>query len=467
MKQRRKPCRRCVNAQAVKPEAPEVSLGLIRIDGGTQMREALTDEAVDDYADAIKAGEQLPPGKAVYDGTAYWLYDGIHRFHAHRKAGKKTMQLVVIGGTKEDAAWLACSANAEHGLRRTPETKRRAVAVALEHPSGANASSREIARHCRVAHTFAEKVRRELADERGEAVPAERTVHTRAGASYVWTGPAHAPEGGVDSGLRCVGHTSESIPASGVGPLPPDAARLIQGDCMRVLPGLEADSVDAVITDPPYSSGGAFRGDRTVGSTAKKYQQNGQHTKRADFTGDNRDQRSWSSWCALWLSECLRVTRPSGYLLVFTDWRQLPACTDAVQAGGWVWRGIISWDKTEGARAPHTGYFRHQCEYVVWATKGVSKPAAWLPPGEGCWPGSYTVPVRQKDKHHMAGKPTELLCRLVECCPPGGLVLDPFMGSGTTGVACLRTGRRFVGVDIAARYVRTAEARIREEGQTS
>lgn len=48
---------------------------------------------------------------------------------------------------------------------------------------------------------------------------------------------------------------------------------------------------------------------------------------------------------------------------------QLPSTTDAVQIGELIWRGIIAWDKGRCARAPHKGYFRHQCEYVVWATK--------------------------------------------------------------------------------------------------
>ena len=52
-----------------------------------------------------------------------------------------------------------------------------------------------------------------------------------------------------------------------------------------------------------------------------------------DFTGDDRDQRAYGYWCALWLAECLRVTKPGGACLMFTDWRQLPATRDAIQAG--------------------------------------------------------------------------------------------------------------------------------------
>lgn len=219
------------------------------------------------------------------------------------------------------------------------------------------------------------------------------------------------------------------------------------GDCLKVLPELEADAFDAVITDPPYSSGGFTRSDRS-NNPSKKYVSTGTEIVRASFSGDGRDGRSWCYWCALWISECFRLVCEGGYCLVFCDWRQLPLASDALQAGGFVWRGVISWDKTDCARAPHKGYFRHQCEYVVWGTKGVSVSASH----GGPWAGAYRIPVRQADKHHMTGKPTALLSELVECVPPEGAVLDPFMGSGTTGVAALAKGRRFVGVEQTREY---------------
>lgn len=229
------------------------------------------------------------------------------------------------------------------------------------------------------------------------------------------------------------------------------------GDCLKVLQTLAGGSVDAVITDPPYSSGGQFRNDR-VQSVASKYVSSGtERFAKAGFSGDNRDQRSWAFWCAMWLSECRRVTRPAGYCLMFCDWRQLPTTTDIFQAGGWIWRGVIAWDKGLASRAPHTGYFRHQCEYVVWGTNGPTDKGQVR---GGPWPGCFHVPVVQSDKHHVTGKPTRLLRSLVACCTPGGVVLDPFAGSGTTGVACALEGRQFVGIEENADYVAVAERRI-------
>lgn len=141
-----------------------------------------------------------------------------------------------------------------------------------------------------------------------------------------------------------------------------------QGDALRVLQRWPDATVDLVLADPPYSSGGAFRGDRAQ-STATKYVSSDSSRKSIeDFTGDVRDQRSYLAWSTLWLSEAYRVLRPGRACVVFTDWRQLPTTTDAIQAGGFVWRGVIAWDKIGGR--PSLGAANGQVEYAVWGTKG-------------------------------------------------------------------------------------------------
>lgn len=219
-------------------------------------------------------------------------------------------------------------------------------------------------------------------------------------------------------------------------------------------------SVDALITDPPYSSGGMTRSDRTQ-APDNKYCQNGETLGRATFTGDNRDGRAWHYWMSLVLSECQRIVKPGGYVLTFTDWRMLPTITDAIQSGGFVWRGIIAWDKGRGARAPHTGYFKHQCEYIAWGSNGTLAKSTHGGPFDGC----IRETVKQSDKHHMTGKPTDLMRQLVQCVPPGGVVLDPFMGSGTTGVACMMEGREFIGIEKEPAYHAIAERRIQQAAE--
>lgn len=175
--------------------------------------------------------------------------------------------------------------------------------------------------------------------------------------------------------------------------------QLIHGEALQVLQTLPPASVDAVICDPPYSSGGFSRDDKSK-TPDQKYTQSGREGRFPDFSGDNRDQRSYLTWCALWMDAALAALKPGGYFLAFTDWRQLPVMTDAVQVAGVFWRGIVVWDKGGGARAPHKGYFRHQAEYVVWGTKG---PAV-IATHDGPYPGCITAPVLQHDKHHVTGK---------------------------------------------------------------
>ena len=243
---------------------------------------------------------------------------------------------------------------------------------------------------------------------------------------------------------------------------------VVEGDSLAVLPTLPDGCVDAVVTDPPYSSGGMFRGDRTK-NTDSKYTSTQSLGRRPDFAGDSRDQRSFAYWCALWLGECLRASTQNGRAVLFSDWRQLPVATDALQVGGWIWRGIAPWDKTSAAR-PIPGGPKNQCEYAIWGSVGA------LPMSEAgriVLPGFYSVEeddadelphvfrhaVRQDDKHHQTGKPTGLMRELVKIAPASGIILDPFAGSGTTGVAALLEGRRAILIERVPEYAEISRQR--------
>lgn len=241
-----------------------------------------------------------------------------------------------------------------------------------------------------------------------------------------------------------------------------DAVTIYHGEALAVLAGLDTATVDGVIADPPYSSGGMFRGDRQA-STGTKYGgftavDGGWKATRAggDFTGDSRDQRSYAYWSALWTSEALRVTRPGGVLMSFTDWRQLPTTTDAIQSGGWVWRGVMVWDK--GVGRPMKGRPRNHVEFVVWGSSG---------PMDGDANPVYLSSVYRfappDDREHLTQKPVELLTALSELVVPGGVILDPFMGSGTSLVAAKATSRRAIGIEIEERYCEIAARRCSQE----
>ena len=230
------------------------------------------------------------------------------------------------------------------------------------------------------------------------------------------------------------------------------AATLILGDALAVLPTL--NPVGFVCTDPPYSSGGAFRGDRT-GTTNAKYVRTERRGLASDFTGDNRDQRGYAHWSALWFSLARDLVAPGGLCCAFTDWRQLPTTTDAFQAGGWVWRGLVVWDKTEAAR-PQKGRFRAQAEYVVWGSNG---PMADDGP---CAPGVFRDIPQMADRLHIAQKPLGVMHGLLALAPTGMPVLDPFMGSATTGCAAVTAGLPFIGIEADPDIFEIACRRIEE-----
>ncbi len=240
-------------------------------------------------------------------------------------------------------------------------------------------------------------------------------------------------------------------------------ARLHKGEALAFLASLPDASVDAVITDPPYSSGGMMRGDR-ANATADKYRgwsQNDDGSSRpptttfADFVGDNRDQRTHLMWSVLWLESALCVAKPGASLLAFTDWRQLPTMSDALQLAGWVWRGLLVWDK--GIARPVKGRFRGHVEYVLWASCGP------LPDPEEnpvYLPSVYRYNPPSGDRVHVTEKPLRLMRDLMQIVRPSGTVLDPFMGSGTTGVAAVLEGRQFIGAELTEHYFEVARERV-------
>src|SRR5262249_40694742 len=139
----------------------------------------------------------------------------------------------------------------------------------------------------------------------------------------------------------------------------------------------------------------------------------------------------------------------------FSDWRQLPSLCDALQAGGWLWRGIAAWDKTEASR-PRNGGFRAQCEFMAWVTRGpFPETGVYL---DGC----FRV-LADRDKLHQTVKPLALMGRLVTIAAPSGLIVDPFAGSGTTCIAALRQGRRVIGIEIHREWAELARERIRAD----
>jgi len=247
-----------------------------------------------------------------------------------------------------------------------------------------------------------------------------------------------------------------------------DRVTLYHGDAREVLAWLQEgrleEPFDLVLTDPPYSSGGAMRSDRNMPTDAKYSRSEDVRAGTADatpaFLGDNRDQRSLTLWFSDWLAQCFRLTKPTGACLSFIDWRNLCCLVDAVQAGGWVYRGLVVWDKTEAAR-PVKGWFRSQCEYLVAASAGTIARQATDDVGK-CQPGVLRHPT-PRDRHHLTEKPVGLLVDLIETRRDWLTILDPFAGAGSTGLAAKALGRRAVLIEADPVFAAIAADRLRQQ----
>ncbi|NLW84510.1 MAG: hypothetical protein GXY41_08950 [Phycisphaerae bacterium] len=148
-------------------QTQDLPLSQLRIDGGTQPRVAINEEAVSDYAERLRESVVLPPVAAFFDGVVYWLADGFHRYHAHRRAGREAIAVDVHDGGLREAILYSVGANTEHGLRRTHEDKRKAVETLLTHEiasrdeNGNPWSDSDIARQCHVHHTTVGRIRKD------------------------------------------------------------------------------------------------------------------------------------------------------------------------------------------------------------------------------------------------------------------------------------------------------------------
>jgi hypothetical protein len=159
--------------------AIEIPLAEIVVTADTQMRVVGIDPGtVSSYAEDLAGGAIFPPIRVYQDGAEYHLADGFHRVEAARQIGRDVILAEVRQGTSRDTTLGACAANAEHGLRRTNEDKRRAIEAMLRDPEWARWSDRAIAKACAVDHKSVAKVRRELtAPNGGGEIPTPTKAH--------------------------------------------------------------------------------------------------------------------------------------------------------------------------------------------------------------------------------------------------------------------------------------------------
>jgi len=230
-----------------------------------------------------------------------------------------------------------------------------------------------------------------------------------------------------------------------------DGITIYRADCFEVLHELEG--VGAFVTDVPYSSGGAFRGDRMFSTLSKYASSDSSQQNGIGFTGDNRDQRAFAAWCSLWITAARGAALEGATFATFIDWRQLPTISDAIQAGGFVWRGVGVWSKKFGR--PRDGGFSGACEFlplglarVARRKRQLSRRRVRVLAAARLAPASPRGETARRDGVAMAN------------VSPGALIVDPFMGSGSTLVAAKRRGLRAIGIDVDARQCEIAIKRL-------
>ena len=139
-----------------------LKLSQIRLDGGTQGRDAINQTIVGEYNHALMNGAVFPPVDVFFDGINYYLVDGFHRYFGHKSAASPDIEVNIHTGTLRDAQLFSFGVNDEHGMRRTAADRRKVVVVMLNDEEWKQWSDREIAKRCKVSHPFVAKIREEL-----------------------------------------------------------------------------------------------------------------------------------------------------------------------------------------------------------------------------------------------------------------------------------------------------------------
>lgn len=228
--------------------------------------------------------------------------------------------------------------------------------------------------------------------------------------------------------------------------------RLIRGDCLDPTTGLASladKSVDHVITDPPYEAEAHTQGRRCFSGASGEYAKGGVGERPLDFDPITDDLRGAIG------REVARVSRR--WAVVFCQVEAAMKWRSALVDGGSVYRRAGVWVKP-GAAPQFTGD-RPGMGYETLVICHSPGRSTWNSGGKH---GVWTFSPQSADRQHTTQKPLPLMEALVrDFTDPGELVCDPFAGSGTTGVACIRLGRRFVGWEKDPRYHAIAVKRLR------
>ncbi len=214
---------------------------------------------------------------------------------------------------------------------------------------------------------------------------------------------------------------------------------LMQGDCLERMKEIPDGSVDCIITDPPYDviTGGKGSVESPKGILA-----------------DNKQLMKTIPNFSDWLPECFRVLKPESHAYFMVNFKNLEKLMKEIRLAGFEIHNLLVWEKNTAT--PNRWYMKN-VEYTIFARKGKAKAITDS--------GSKTCHKFDniRGKQHPTQKPVELMEMYVSNSSLAGeVVLDPFMGSGSTGVACANTNRNFIGIELDQGYFDIAKQRINE-----
>ena len=147
-----------------------MNIGALVLDEKLQSRTEIDEATVSEYAENIGAGDEFPPVLVYFDGISYYLTDGYHRYHAHKRAERVSILCDVVNGTFRDAVLHSTGVNSTHGMRRTHADKRKAVMTLLDDFEWMQMSNQEIAKHCAVSISFVSNLRTSSGKQNTETV---------------------------------------------------------------------------------------------------------------------------------------------------------------------------------------------------------------------------------------------------------------------------------------------------------
>ncbi len=245
--------------------------------------------------------------------------------------------------------------------------------------------------------------------------------------------------------------------------------RLYHDDCLKILEEIPENTFDMIFADPPYmlSNGGITCQNGQVVSVNK-----GKWDKSQGFEQDFEFHKKW-------LSACKRVLKKNGTLWVSGTYHSIYSCGFAMQLLGYHILNDISWFKPNASPNMCCRYFTASHETLIWARKDkktkhtfnyelmkngdfssdfIKKPNTQM---RSVWAIGTPKKSEKTFGKHPTQKPLDLLERIILASTnEGDLILDPFMGSATTGVAALKHNRKFVGIEKEKEFVELAEKRL-------